>query len=393
MRPGYALPLAIQKFDDAAVLQTLIVSAQFTSVVSEDGQMITQARLDVKNNGRQFMELDLPNHTDEMWSAFVAGRAVRPTKNKNTYLLPLDQSENGAPFQLEFTYASRFKFPKSQGDVELQTPQFNVPMQDAQWQLYLPEDYRYHDFKGSMTRTRQLHQQHDRHRGYQQHTPALIPQTGDNARYEDSTYALQEKAKVEKEQQLFDDNILNAEENFKTGNLEQANRFLNQALQLNNNDAPNTAKYKDLERQIRRGQAKRQIDAQFEYYSRNTRNSSTSGGQQSTGEVAAGTIVYDQDTAERQVDVVQKAQRLTERRITPLRLNLPLRGRHYVFAQASQMEIRKSMTVKFEARNTREPEWNWMLASAAIGLMALTGLVSLGRRAVQRQCCPDTKTT
>ena len=391
MRPGYALPLAIQKFDDAAVLQTLIVSAQFTSVVSEDGQMITQARLDVKNNGRQFMELDLPNHTDEMWSAFVAGRAVRPTKNKNTYLLPLDQSENGAPFQLEFTYASRFKFPKSQGDVELQTPQFNVPMQDAQWQLYLPEDYRYHDFKGSMTRTRQLHQQHDRHRGYQQHTPALIPQTGDNARYEDSTYALQEKAKVEKEQQLFDDNIFNAEENFKTGNLEQANRFLNQALQLNNNDAPNTAKYKDLERQIRKGQAKRQIDAQFEYYSRNTRNSSTSGGQQSTGEVAAGTIVYDQDTAERQVDVVQKAQRLTERRITPLRLNLPLRGRHYVFAQASQMEIRKSMTVKFEARNTREPEWNWILAGAAIGLIALAGLVSLGRRAIRQRCGQEEK--
>ena len=275
MRPGYALPLAIQKFDDAAVLQTLIVSAQFTSVVSEDGQMITQARLDVKNNGRQFMELDLPNHKDEMWSAFVSGRAVRPTKNKNTYLLPLDQSENGAPFQLEFTYASRFEFPKSQGEVELQTPQFNVPMQDAQWQLYLPDDYRYHDFKGSMTRTRE---QHERHPVYRQNTPVLTPQSVDNARYEDSTYALQEEAKVEKEQQLFDNNIFNAEANFKTGNLEQANRFLNQALQLNNNDAPNTAKYRDLEQQIRRGQAKRQIDAQFEYYSRNTQNASASGG-------------------------------------------------------------------------------------------------------------------
>ena len=88
MRPGYA-PLAIQKFDDAAVLQTLIVSAQFTSVVSEDGQMITQARLDVKNNGRQFMELDLPNHKDEMWSAFVSGRAVRP---QNKHLPPATRS-------------------------------------------------------------------------------------------------------------------------------------------------------------------------------------------------------------------------------------------------------------------------------------------------------------
>ena len=91
-------------------------------------------------------------------------------------------------------------------------------------------------------------------------------------------------------------------------------------------------------------------------------------------------VVYDQDTAERQVDLVQKAQRLTERRITPLRLNLPLRGRHYVFAQASQMETHKSMTVKFEARNTLEPELNWILAGAAIGLMALTGLVAWTRK-------------
>ena len=41
-------------------------------------------------------------------------------------------------------------------------------MQDAQWQLYLPDDYRYDDFKGSMTRTRE---QHERHPGYQQHRP------------------------------------------------------------------------------------------------------------------------------------------------------------------------------------------------------------------------------
>ena len=75
---------------------------------------------------------------------------------------------------------------------------------------------------------------------------------------------------------------------------------------------------------------------QFEYYSRNTQNASASGGQQTTGQASRDNCP-DQDTAERQVDLVQKAQRLTERRITPLRLNL-LRGRHYVFAQASQME-------------------------------------------------------
>ena len=109
MRLGYALPLAIQKFYDAAVLQTLIVSAQFTSVVSEDGQMITQARLDVKNNGRQLWSWIYPITKTKCGPPLSPGRASH--QNKNTYLLPLDQSENGAPFQLEFTYASRFEFP------------------------------------------------------------------------------------------------------------------------------------------------------------------------------------------------------------------------------------------------------------------------------------------
>lgn len=388
LRPGYTLPLTIREFKDAAVLQTLIVSGQFTSVVSEDGQMITQARLEVKNNGRQFIELELPNGTDQMWSAFVAGRAVRPTRDGDTHLLPLDQSENGEPFQLEFIYASRFNFPETKGDVELQSPRFNVPMQDTQWQLYLPEDYRYQDFKGSMTRTHHLRELHRaEQRGYRQNTAALQSQlAASNPRYEASVYAVQERAKAELEQQLFDDNISNAAENFKSGNLEQANRFLNQAQQLNNNDAPNNAKYKELEREVRKGQAQRQIAAQYEYYSRNSITPQQGGQQQASGSAQV-TLDYDEGTAERQVDLVQKAQRLTERRITPLRLNLPLRGRHYVFAQASQMETHKSMTVKFEARNTREPQWNWMLAGAAAGLIALTGIVTLGRRAVRRRCC------
>ena len=129
--------------------------------------MITQARLDVAS-GRQFMELDLPNHKDEMWSAFV-GRVI-PTKKK--HLPPATRSireRRPVPARVHLRQSVEFL---NQGEVELQTPQFNVPMQDAQWQLYLPDDYRYHDFKGSMTRTRE---QHERHPVYQQNTPSSHP--------------------------------------------------------------------------------------------------------------------------------------------------------------------------------------------------------------------------
>ena len=77
VRPGYKLALVVRRYDEAEVLQALVDSAQFTSVVADDGQMMTEMSLSIKNNGRQFLEIELPPSA-KVWSAFVAGQPVRP---------------------------------------------------------------------------------------------------------------------------------------------------------------------------------------------------------------------------------------------------------------------------------------------------------------------------
>ena len=47
VRPGYKLALDVRRFDEVEVLQALVDSAQFTSVVADDGQMMTEMSLSV----------------------------------------------------------------------------------------------------------------------------------------------------------------------------------------------------------------------------------------------------------------------------------------------------------------------------------------------------------
>ncbi len=60
----------------------------------DDGQMMTEMALSVRNNGRQFLEVALPAGAN-VWSAFVAGQPVRPSLRVGKLLLPIQQSGRG----------------------------------------------------------------------------------------------------------------------------------------------------------------------------------------------------------------------------------------------------------------------------------------------------------
>jgi hypothetical protein len=46
---------------------------------------------------------------------------------------------------------TRDAFPRTKGKVELAAPKLDVPLKNARWDLYLPPDYDYAKFSGSMT--------------------------------------------------------------------------------------------------------------------------------------------------------------------------------------------------------------------------------------------------
>jgi hypothetical protein len=78
---------------------------------------------------------------------------VRPAKNsQGKLLLPLEASAaaEDAPVAVELTYIGTEKFPTGSGEVNLISPLLNVPFNNARWDLYLPPDYDYQKFAGSM---------------------------------------------------------------------------------------------------------------------------------------------------------------------------------------------------------------------------------------------------
>src|SRR5205085_4243601 len=72
---------------------------------------------------------------------------------------------------------------------------------------------------------------------------------------------------------------------------------------------------------------------------------------------AADMVQYDAEVAERQWEVLQKAQEVKVAKVQPLRVNLPTRGQRHSFAQVLQTEINKPMTIQFHANNIKEVGW------------------------------------
>jgi len=397
LRPGWQLAVRVNQFETAAVLQTSITAARFTSVLTEDGRMLTQARLQVINNGGQTFTLELPGSDDRLWSAFVAGQAVRAARTQSdAYLLPLEQSENNSAFTVEFTYESSTPFPDRSGEVKLESPRLNVPLQDAQWQLHLPRDFRYSNFEGSMTHTKRGHRhfysanqpQHSRQTATRQ-TTEMANNEMDQRAYESSSRR-DEQQKQDEQSKLFSSSLKNAVDNIKAGNVEDANKYFDRARRQDaSNPNSDRKKLKDLEEQVRQLQALKLNESQIEFNNRNSNryaqqanlpaqnavDQSQSGGQQ-TGDYAKAAL--------EQVDMLQKSQELTERTVAPLHITLPRQGHVLLFTQSLQMKSGEPMSIEFEAVNTENPNWLAALGAIFLALAVLYGLVKLTRRALRK---------
>jgi hypothetical protein len=104
--------------------------------------------LAVRNNGRQHLEVALPPAA-RLWSAFVGGRAVRPSVREGKLLLPLDRAgSDDSPVAVELTYVSIEKTAREKGRVSFASPSLDVPIKNARWEFYLPLAYEYRRFRG-----------------------------------------------------------------------------------------------------------------------------------------------------------------------------------------------------------------------------------------------------
>ena len=367
LRPGFALTAKAQRFDEAAVLQAIVDDARLTTIVADDGQMMTEVKLRIRNNGKQFIELRLPGGSS-VWSAFVDGQAVRPSKQGNMTLLPLEQSSDAtALLEVEFTYVGADKFPKTRGDVALQSPTIDVPLKNAQWDVYLPPDYEFTGFEGTMKREEEVAQPVRRSFDYESYLKVEI----DN------------RARDERQGQVV---VSNIRSNLKGGNLAEANKFLfKNANNPNNNGIVLNRELSQVKKELTKAQARNFVQSQRAYTLNNNDlfNGQGQGGQGGQGFNAPAQQLeqmqqpqsdisqFEEVAAEQQVLKLQLAQQVETVNVQPLRVNLPTRGQKHTFTQVLQTEINKPMTIEFEARNLKkEGSFKWF-ALAGFGFLIL----------------------
>ena len=423
LRPGYKLTLGAQRFEEAEVLQALVDNVNLTTVVSEDGQMMTEMSLAIRNNARQYLEVTLPANATNVWSAFVAGQPVRPSVRGGKLLLPLERSgADGAPIAVELTYIGGDTFPRTRGEVKLESPALDVPFKNARWDLYLPPDYNYSGFDGTMRRELQA--------------AAVVAASPVVEMFSLGDYTVAEQRNKDMRDQDLQLSISNVKAQLKSGKLNEAaknwNRYNANPNSLTVDDTRANDEIVQLKKQVRKQQGQQLLQAQqtFAYgnnanaYSGNTvvnsgaltvngrlvlngantynggttingsfqRNASgavvlnSDGAQAQQPPVAQGGQVidnngivmqFDAETAEQQVEKVAKAQEITVTKALPLRVNLPKRGIHLSFTQTLQTDIRKPMALQFHAAESKGLGLTATVGLTVAGFLGLWWLVSL----------------
>jgi type II secretory pathway pseudopilin PulG len=357
VRPGYKLALDVRRFDEAEVLQALVDSAQFTSVVADDGQMMTEMSLSVRNNGRQFLEVALPDGAN-VWSAFVAGQPVRPSLRDGKLLLPIQQSgvDDGA-MSVELTYVGTNYFPRAKGVVGFASPQFDVPLKNARWEVYLPPDYDYQKFSGSMARE-----------------IASAPETASSS-FSILDYSRMEQVQKASAKVEVDRDVNEARRQLADGNAREASATFYRAKTWSYADKKENGDVRQFEKDLQTAQASNLVMAQSDF---TARNAGQVGGE-ATGadQPQKFSLQYDDTAAGQQWQKLQQAQEIATAKVQPLRVNLPVRGLHFAFTQALQTESGRPMTIQIFAANTKAVSWPMRGLAATGAFLILWALVAI----------------
>jgi hypothetical protein len=236
-----------------------------------------------------------------------------------------------------------------------------VPLKNARWEIYLPPDYDYQDFKGTMTRE----------------APVKAMSSWNFSLLEYSRMEQASKAQVQVEAQR---DVAEAQRQLSSGNLREANVIYNRAKAKSAKGLAEGEEVKQLEKDLQGAQASNLINAQSDF---TLRNGQTPGAANAPVQNRV-VLAYDNAAAEQQSAKLAQAQEIVAPRVQPLRANLPVRGVHYTFTQVLQTEPGKPMTVQMLAANTRAVNWPMRGLTVVGAFLILWVLVAIVSRATRR---------
>jgi hypothetical protein len=126
-----SLVVDVTRYTPKSVLVANVEAARYDALAGEDGKLLVRARYAVRNNQRSFLAVSLPPNA-VLWSASLAGRAVRPGLASNGgLLLPLQKARSGEEtpaFVVELLYLQRVESWTEKGEARVELPAIDLPV-------------------------------------------------------------------------------------------------------------------------------------------------------------------------------------------------------------------------------------------------------------------------
>lgn len=151
VEPAFQLPLALERHEATKLLAARVNNVTLTSVISDEGVMLTQVKLEVVPGDKRSLNFTLPPDAG-FWFAFVNQNSVWPWREQGKILIPLEQqSRTDKPVTVELFYSSRIGASGGRKlDLALVGPKLDLPLENITWQVYLNEKWHLADWGGTL---------------------------------------------------------------------------------------------------------------------------------------------------------------------------------------------------------------------------------------------------
>jgi hypothetical protein len=154
----YDLVLRATRHEAAQVLDAEVLEVRITSVVNERLDSLHQVALALRAGGRRILRCHLPVGA-EVWSLLVDRQSRTPTfagpasaQSGRELLIPLPQGAGSdISVAVDLTYILAPPGTRRASVFAFDGPRFDLPLRDISWVFYVPPEYRYHDFEGTLT--------------------------------------------------------------------------------------------------------------------------------------------------------------------------------------------------------------------------------------------------
>ncbi len=373
VEPSFALPLKLERHEAARLLDAHVNNITFNSVISDDGVMLTQARLEILPGDKRLLNLTLPPGAN-FWFAFVNDNGVWPwlTADKSGYLIPLEQqSRADKPISVEVFYSCQTGAKHSGAlDLELLAPKFDLPLENITWRVSLNDKWQVKHVNGSL--------QLDRQDEAAQLTTIDLP-----------TY-LQNETSLRKARTKEAEDFLTAGNSaLEKGDPTQARRSFQAAYGLSSQDA---AFNEDARVQLHN------IKLQQALVGLNMRQAAASGDPSALtgklGDLSRNDMNYTQQDAKDIIDrnsaddnaaYMRLAERLIQQQdaavtsASALRANIPEQGRVLTFKRAVVVDKDADLRISLEAASAEVASWRTRLEILFVTLAALGMLAWLAK--------------